>query len=321
VARLARLPGVTAAAGMSWMPLGPGSSTTFHVLDRPTPPKGQAPAGDVRIVTPGIFRAMGIPLLAGRDFREDDVPGRPPVVIVSRSLAETFWPGQDPVGKRLSMSWGEDTPAEIVGVVGNVRFTSLDAPARMAMYWPVAQVDNSFMTFMIRSAGPPQAVSAAVRAELAALDPELPPGPFRTLEEVVAGSLERQRFLLRLLAGFALLALLLAGAGVYGVLSYTVVERVPEVGVRLAVGASPADIIRLVLGDGIRLGLIGVGIGLVGAIFAAGALRDLLFEVQPRDPLSLLAVALVLLLATLAAAWLPARRAGGVDPIKALRAE
>jgi putative ABC transport system permease protein len=321
VERLSRIPGVTAAGGMSWTPLSRGSATSFHVLDRPVPPPGQRPAADVRIVTPGLFRTMGIPLRAGRDFREDDTEQRPRVVIVNRWLADQFWPGQDPLGKRLSMSWGEDIEAEVVGVVGDVRFASLDTPPRAALYWPVSQLPNGFMTLMARTAGPPEALTRPIRAALAAVDPELPPGPFRTLDEVIAGSLERQRFLTRLLGAFAALSLLLAAVGVYGVTSYAVVERVPEVGVRLAVGASPGDVVRLILKDGARLGLAGVGIGLLGAIAAAGLLGGLLFEVGPRDPASLAAVGALLFLATLAAAWLPARRAGRVDPIRALRVE
>jgi ABC-type antimicrobial peptide transport system permease subunit len=177
------------------------------------------------------------------------------------------------------------------------------------------------MTLMMRTSGPPQALVPEVRQELAALDRDLPPGRFRTLDEVAAGSLDQKRFLLRLLAGFALVALTLAAVGVYGVMSYTVGERIPEIGVRLAVGASPRDIVRLILKEGSLLGAAGVVIGLVLAAAGAGTLRTLLFQVPPRDPLSLAAVAILLLLATLAAAWLPARRASRTDPLKALRAE
>jgi putative ABC transport system permease protein len=319
--RLERLPGVEAAGGMSWMPLGLGSATRFRVLDRPAPEKGREPTADVRIVTPGALKALGIPLLAGRDFGRQDAAGRPAVVIVNRALAEEFWPGQDALGRRIGMSWGEELDAEIVGVVGDVRFASLDTPARAALYWPVEQVPNGFMTLLVRTSGRPEALASAVRAELAAVDPELPPGPFRTMEDVVAGSLERQRFLLNLLAGFAVLALVLAGAGVYGVLSYSVQERVPEVGVRLAIGARPRDIVTLILRDGLRLGAIGIAIGLAATVAGAGLLHDLLFQVRPRDPMALAGVALVLLAATVAAAWLPARRAARVSPIQALRSE
>jgi predicted permease len=301
--------------------MGLGSATSFRVLDRSVPPRGQEPVADIRIVTPGVLRTMGVPVLAGRDLLASDTKDRPRVVLVNRTLAQDFWPGQDAIGKRVSMSWDGDLEAEVVGVVGDVRLTSLDTAARHTLYWSQEQLPNSFMTLMVRASGAPESLIPAVRSVVAALDPELPPGRFRSLEEIVEGSLERQRFLLRLLAAFAIVAILLAAVGVYGVMSYAVIERVPEVGVRLAIGASPRDIVRLVLRDGLVLGLAGVAIGMVAAAAGAGALRSLLFEVAPRDPVSLGAVSCLLLLATLTAAWLPARRASRVDPIKALRVE
>jgi predicted permease len=322
LARLSRLPGVDSAGAVSAIPLGRGGAATrFRPLDRPAPPRGEEPSGDVRIVTPGLFRTLAIPLLSGRDFDDRDAAGRPRVVVVNRELVRRFWPDKDPIGQRLTLSWDGWIEAEVVGVVGDVRLTALDREPRATLYWPQSQLASGFMTLMVRTSGSPQALASTVRKELATLDRDLPPGRVQTLEEVAAGSLERQRFLLRLLAGFALVALALAAVGVYGVMSYTVAERIPEVGVRLAVGASPGDIVRLILREGIALGASGVAIGLVLAAVGAGALRTLLFEVPPRDPLSLAAVAGLLLLATLAAAWLPARRAARIDPIKALRAE
>ena len=322
VARASLLPGVESAAAMSATPLGGGGSATrFRVLDRPVPPRGEEPSTNVRIVTPGLFRTLAIPLLAGRDFDERDVAGRPAVVVVSRGLAREFWPDKNPLGQRVSLSWDGWTEAEVVGVVGNVRFNTLDRDMPRVMYWPQTQLANAFMALLVRTSGPPLSLVPAMRQELAALDRDLPPGRFRTLDEVAAGSLDQPRFLLRLLAAFALVALALAAVGVYGVMSYTVGERIPEVGVRLAIGASPADIVRLILGEGLALGAAGIAIGLVLTAAGAGALGTLLYEVPPRDPVSLGAVAALLLLATLAAAWLPARRAARTDPLKALRAE
>ena len=321
VERLARVPGVTAAGGMSWAPMGRGSSTRFILRDRPAPPPDQEPAADVRIVTPGLFATMAIPITAGRDFRDDDRAGQPTVVIVNRTLAQRYWPGKNPLGQRLAMEWGETLEAEVVGVVGDVRLTALDTDPKPTLYWHHVQVPSSMMTLRVRTAGAPQALAPAVRAQVAALDPNVPVGSALTLEEIVAGSVERPRFLLRLLAVFALIAVGLATVGVYGVMSYTVLERVPEVGIRLAVGATPGDIMRLVLRDGLALAVAGIGIGLAAASAMAGVLQGLLYEVAPRDPVALAAVSAVLLLATMLAAWLPARQAGRIDPIKALRAD
>jgi predicted permease len=301
--------------------LGKGSATDFRVLDRPAPLPGREPVADVRMVTPGLFRTMGIPVLAGRDFGPQDAAGRPAVVIVNRALADEFWPGQTAIGRRIAMEWGHDLEAEVVGVVGDARLRAMDTAPRATLYWPQDQLPNNFMTLMVRTSVPPRSLAPAVRGEIAALDRDLPPGEFRTLEEIVEGSLERQRFLLRLLGAFGALALLLAAVGVYGVVSYSVVERIPEVGVRLAVGANPGDIVRLVLRDGLALGAAGVAIGLALTAAGIGLLESLLFEVPSRDPASLAAVVVLLLATTAAAAWLPARRAGRVDPIQALRAE
>ncbi|HEV7502503.1 MAG TPA: ABC transporter permease [Vicinamibacteria bacterium] len=321
VARLARIPGAVSAGAINVMPMDGASATRFRVMDRPVPARGEEPRADIRIVAPGAFVTMGVPFVAGRDFSDSDTRDRPTAVIVNRSVAQEFWPGQDPIGKRVKMSWEGDPEGEVIGVVGDVRLTSLDRAPRHTLYWAQAQVPTGAMTLLVRTTGRPEALAPSVRRNLAELDRELPTGAFRTFEEVVEGSLERQQFLLRLLGAFAGVALLLAAVGIYGVMSYSVLERVPEVGVRLAVGASPADIVRLVLREGLVLGLLGVGIGVTVATFAAGALQSLLFQVAPRDPVSLAAVSALLLTATLTAAWIPARRASRVDPMTALRRE
>jgi len=321
VDRLARLPGATAAGAISWIPFSTGSATSFRAADRPLPAPGQSPGGDVRMITPGLLRTMSIPILAGRDFEKADAAGKRDVVIVNRAVADEFWPGGDALGKHIVMDWGRTIDAEVVGVVGDVRLKSLDTAPRLTLYWPMEQVPNGFATLMVKTSLPPESLAPAVRGALAAIDPELPPGQFRTLEQVVEASLERPLFLLRLLGAFGLIALVLAGVGLYGVVSYSVMERVPEVGVRLAVGASPGDIVRLVLRDGLALGAAGVVAGLLLTAGAAGLVESLLFEVGPRDPVALSTVSLLLLAATLAAAWLPARRASRVDPVEALRGE
>jgi predicted permease len=322
--RLARIPGVGAAGAISWRPLpaGGGSATRFWALDRPAPEPGQELAADIRIVTPGTFRALGVPLRTGRDFLAQDAPGRPFAVIANERLARELWPGQDPLGKRVRMSWGNPNPeGEIVGVVGDVRLTSLEQASRATLYWHVAQVPNNFMTFLVRQSGDPMQALPAARAALAELDKAIPVASVSTLEQAVDESLRRPRFLLGLLGAFAVMAALLATIGLFGVLSYAVGQRMPELGLRLAIGATPRDVLRLVLGDGLRLAGAGVAVGLAGTLLLSNVLASLLFEVSPRDPVSLAVTAALVAVTSLLAAMLPALRASRIDPARALRAE
>src|SRR5262245_21842512 len=206
VGRLSQLPGVKVAGAISWLPFAAGSATDFRLLDRPAPPPGQEPVGDVRMITPGLLQAMGVPLLQGRDFKDSDREGAPDVVIVNEALVREYWPGQDPLGKRIFMEWNRDMQAEVVGVVGDVRLRTLDAPARATLYWPQAQIANSFMPLMVRGAAAPATLAPALRAIVAELDPKLPVSRVVALSEVVETSLSSRRFLLVLTAAFASLA-------------------------------------------------------------------------------------------------------------------
>ncbi len=322
--RLSRIPGVRAAGAISWRPLpvGGGSATRFWALDRPAPEPGRELTADIRIVTPGTFRALGVPLRRGRDFEAADGPGRTFAVIANERLARELWPGQDPLGKRVRMSWGNPSPeGEIVGVVGDVRLTSLEQESRATLYWHESQVPNNFMTFVVRQAGDPMQALPAARAALAGLDRAIPVASVSTLEQAVDESLRRPRFLLGLLGAFAVMAALLATIGLFGVLSYAVGQRVPELGLRLAIGATPRDVLRLVLGDGLRLAGAGIAAGLVGALTLSSVLGSLLFEVSPRDPVTLASTAVLVVATSLLAAMLPALRASRIDPARALRAE
>jgi putative ABC transport system permease protein len=321
VGRLGHLPGAQSAAAISWMPFSMGSATDFRLLDRPAPEPGQEPVADVRMVTPGLFRTMGIPLLQGRDFTEADREGAPDVVIVNQALVREYWPGQDPLGKRIFMEWNRDMRAEVIGVVGDVRLRSLDTPARATLYWPHAQIPNNFMTLMARGETAPAALAPALRGIVAELDPKLPLGKVEPLQDVLETSLSSRRFLLVLTGAFATLALLLAVIGVYGVISYAVARRTPEIGVRLALGARRSDVARQVVGDTLRLSAVGVVLGLLGAAASGRLLQGLLFGVSPWDPYAYLAVALSALAISAAVAALPARRAASIDPAVALREE
>jgi ABC-type antimicrobial peptide transport system permease subunit len=242
-------------------------------------------------------------------------------VIVNQALAREMWPGQDPLGQRVAMEWDRDIQAEVVGVVGDVRLRALDTPARATLYWPQAQIANTFMTLMLRTGAAPETLAAGLRSIVAELDPKLPLSKVRPLTEVVETSLSSRRFLLVLTAAFASLALLLAGIGIYGVISYAVVRRTPEIGVRLALGAQRNDVVRMVIGDTLRLSALGVVLGLGAAAATGRLLQGLLFGVGPWDPGSYLAVALVALVVAAGVASLPAYRATRIDPAAALREE
>ncbi len=319
--RISALPGVESAAAISWRPFGIGSATRFAVPDRPAPPAGQEPTGEVRIVTPGFFRTLGIALEAGRDFDARDAAGAPQAVIVNEGVARAFWPGQSALGRRIAMQWGAPLDAEIVGVVADARLVALDTPARATLYWPVAQVPSEFMTLLVRSPGGPGAVAGPVREAIAALDPELPVAKVAPLPEVMADSIARPRVVFLVIGAFAATAVLLAALGLFGVLSYSVGQRLPEIGVRMALGARPRDVAGLVLREAGAMAGIGGAIGIAGALALAHVLERLLFETNARDPLAIAGVIGVVALVSLAAAWLPARRASRVDPLKALRAE
>ena len=269
---------------------------------------------------PGLFRTLGIDLRLGRDFDARDVAGRPDVVIVNERAARDLWPGESPLGKRLGMEWGRAVEAEVVGVVADVRIVSMETAARAQLYWPQAQLPGSFMVLFARGDGTVD-VAGALRSAVAASDPGVPLARLSTLDDVVGESLRRPRFTFVLLGALAGTAAILAALGLFGVLAYSVGQRLPEMGVRLALGATPGDVARLVLGEGARLCGAGLAAGLVAAVALAPFLGELLYEISPRDPWPYAAVVLLVAATGLAATWWPARRASRVAPATALRAE
>jgi putative ABC transport system permease protein len=321
LARIAAVPGVESVAGTTWRPLAIGMATTFEVPDHPAPPVGQEPVADVRMITPGLFRTLGIRLIEGRDFDARDAAGRPLVVIVNEAVARQFWPGQSALGRRIRMESGKMQEAEIVGVVGDVRLVGLETAPRASLYWPVAQMSIGLMNVLVKTSGRPTALAAAVKAAIASVDPDLPVAEIQTLEGVVSGALQRPRFTFVLIGAFAATAALLAALGLFGVLSYSVTQRLPEMGVRLALGARPADLAAMVLREGARVAGVGAGVGFLAALAVSRFLEQLLYETNPRDPLALLGVTLLIALASVAAAVLPAWRASRVEPASALRTE
>ncbi len=334
---MAAQPGVVSVGASSVLPFTNNWSTSsFNIEGHVVPPKGNMPWGDFRIVTPDYLRTIGAPLVKGRFFSAQDVEGSPNVVIVDEELVKTYWPNSDPIGKRITFNDFSDstiTWITVVGVVGHTMHEGLDAEKRIQVYFPVAQAGNNFMAYAVRTTAEPLAAVGTVREALKSVDPDVAIANINTMDDLVSTSTGPRRFSMVLLTVFSLLAAALAAIGLYGVMAYTVTQRTQELGVRLALGATPGEVQRMVMGQGMRLALIGVGFGLVAAVAltnllkaldseaAVGATDRLLFNVSPHDPLTFVAIPLLLLAVTLLASWVPARRATTLDPVEALRGE
>jgi putative ABC transport system permease protein len=324
LARVRQIPGVQSAAGISFLPLaGPGMGTSFYRTDLPVPPDGERPVTEVRPVTPGYFRTMGIPHLAGRDFTEADSAEAPLVAVVSEGLVRRVFPGDNPLGRRLQVAIGgaDGMDVEIVGVVGDVKFASLDAETRPAVYVPLPQLSIGLMTYVVRTELEPLSLANSVGTAVRSLDPELPLADVRSMEEVVDATLARPRTVSVLLTAFAIIALVLAGVGVYGVMAYSVSQRTQEIGVRMALGATVESVFRLVMGQALKLVLFGVAAGLLAAALLTRLMETLLFETEPLDPTTFAATAVVLMVVATVASYIPARRGTRIAPTEALRAE
>ncbi|HUJ22529.1 MAG TPA: ABC transporter permease [Bryobacteraceae bacterium] len=325
VDRVSRLPGVEAAGLVSALPLsGSGGSGTTTVDSRAVSGTDASPEADWRPVSPGYFKAMGISLISGRYLNERDTDASAPVAVVDETMAKTYWPGEEAVGKRLKRGGAQSTSSwmTIVGVVRHVRYRTLEAQSRVTLYWPEAQNPYSSMSLAIRtSAAEPLTLASAVQRDILAVDPDQPVYKVRTMRQIMAESVARRRLAMVLLAIFAGAALLLAAVGIYGVISYMVTQRSHELGIRMALGASRASILRLTLGQSLSLTLIGVAIGLAGSLIMAGLISNLLFNVKSRDPVTLLTVAMILTIVALIASYIPVRRATKVDPVVCLRYE
>jgi putative ABC transport system permease protein len=264
---------------------------------------------------------MEIPLVMGRDFGPADRLGAPPVAIVNRELARRTWPGESPLGKRITLTGPPEVEATVVGVVGNVKHLTLSHPDEPQLYVAKAQNGGIFHSIAARTAGDPEAMADQVREAIWAVDRDQPVWKIRSMASLLERDLAPRRFTARLTAGFAVLALLLALIGVYGVMSYVVAQRTREIGIRMALGAARGEVVRLVLGRGLRVVLAGTALGLVGAYLGARAIESQLFGVAAADVTTFVVVPLVLVAVAAAACWVPARRAARVDPAVALSAE
>ena len=321
---LQNAPGVQAVAMSDNVPLGGGfSQTPFARADRNPVPVSQRPLALNHSISPGYLQAYGIPLISGRNFNDGDKVDSPPVVLISQATAKRLFPGEDPIGHQMYFGTDNGTGllAEIVGVVGDVRFIRLDRPDDIEFYRPIAQRVFPFMALTIRSSLPPNAIAGAARAALNKIDPELPIIQPTTMAEVVGQSLGQQRLTTTLLGIFAGVALLLAVIGIYGAVAYTVTQRTGEIGVRMALGAQTADVLRLVVQQGMMPVVIGLVAGILLAIGGGRVLTTQLYQVSPGNPLLLGSTAILLASVALVACLFPARRATSIDPIQAVRTE
>jgi putative ABC transport system permease protein len=319
LSRITALPGVIASGAVTDLPLTNESKTKLIQLESDITVSLARPAAAWRHATPEYFNAMGIPILAGRLFRDLEPS---PVAVISQSLAKALWPDAQPesaLGRRIRA--GGPPLTTIVGVVADVRTVSLEAKPMPQMYRPYTQGSEADMSVVVRSAQDPQSLARAVRGEIRSLDPDLPVPSMKTMREIVSGSVAQRRFQMVLILAFAGLALVLAIVGIYGVVSYSVLLRTREIGLRIALGAQQSDVLRSVLKEGLMPVVAGLAMGLAGAAATARALKSLLFEIGPLDPVAIGGVACLLLLAATAACYVPARWASRLDPTEALRHE
>ncbi len=317
------VPGVESAGSAHFLPLtGAESASCFapgRGKDEPNPAK--SPDARFLIISTGYFRAMGTRILSGRDFDEHDQFGSPSVMLVNQAFVRSFLPGQNPLGQPFSVCWNVPNPVEVAGVVADVRQAGLDDAPRPTIYLSNDQVPMFFASIVARAKGDPRQIMSSVEAAIHRADPEQAVSGMRTMDDVLSDSVSRPRFQALLLAVFAGLAMGLAAIGVYGVISYSVGQRTQEIGIRIALGAGHADVVRMVMNEAVRLAGLGLALGLLGAMLFTRAMRSLLFEINPTDPLTLAGVSLVVVVAAALATWVPARRAMKVDPMMALRYE
>jgi predicted permease len=323
--RMSAVPGVRSAAFGFPLPLqGDEMSVSFDIEERRAAPPDR-PHCDIAIVTPGFFKTMGIPVLRGRDFTDRDTTGAPRVLVVNEAFAKKYFPGEDVIGKRVESGATngneENVLREIVGVVGDAKQLAVSADPDPIYYFPYKQMTWGIGTVVLRTDVPPLQVESAVRAALADLDPLVPMYGIRTGDERAAVAIAIPRFLMTLMASFASIALVLTAVGLYGVLSYTVSRRRREIGVRIALGAGRRAVVGLVMREAMVLVVAGIALGALLASLTARLLERVLFGVRPGDPRVLVAGCVVLVIAGVVAAYLPASRAASVDPMQALRTE
>jgi putative ABC transport system permease protein len=322
--RLRALPGVQNVGATSALPMDPvgvNYDLPYRLVGQEDLTTEELPEADFRVVTPGYFETIGVPLITGRMLNEFDRPETPFVALVNQAMARQVWPNRDPVGERFETPSTDWRWFEVVGVVGDTRYYGLDSDPRPEIYVAHAQVPREYMNFVVRTTGDPTGMMDTVRREVVRQDPDQPSHSVVTMESLVADTIAAERFYTLVLGIFAAVAVLLSAAGIYGVLSYWVNQRTSEIGVRMALGATRADVLRNVVGHGMALTGFGVAAGLAGAVASTRVLANSLFQVGARDPGTFAGVAVLLIGIALLACWVPAQRASRVDPVTSLREE
>ncbi|HYE71853.1 MAG TPA: ABC transporter permease, partial [Blastocatellia bacterium] len=318
------IPGVLSVSAVSQLPIGGGAASRAFVIDgRPDPGSQNLPNARYNIACPNYFKTMGIKLISGREFTEQDTENALGVIVINESLANQYWPNDNPIGKRIKIGgFNSDNPwLTVVGVTQDVKQAGLDREAQREFFRPYNQAAWPVMTIVVRTASAPAGYVNQIKQALARIEPERPVSGIRTMDEVIDTSLGNRRFPMLLLSAFSLIALTLAAVGISGVVSFSVSQRTREIGIRMALGAQQGDVLRMVLKRSMIAALVGIGIGVIGSLALSKFLAGMLFEVKPMNPIVLSLVSLVLATVAFIACYLPARRAMKVDPLVALRYE
>jgi len=316
--RVSAIPGIIAVGAVGHLPLRGDAGRSFAVEGKPDPGQGHRPGAHYSVACPNYFKALGVPVLAGREFTHEDTVRAPGVVIVNQTMAQKFWPQENPVGKRILEG---DSWLTVVGVVGDVRHWGLDNGSAPQFFRPYTQAAWPVMSVVVRTTSSPTSFTPAIKKAMGEVEPDRPVSEFETLQNIVQDSLGSRRFPTLLLSAFALLALLLAAVGIIGVVSYSVAQRTREIGIRMALGACAADVLTLMVSGSMTWVAVGVGMGIAGSLGLTRLLGTLLYEVKPSNPMVLGTVSLLLAGIGLLASYIPARRAAKVDPMIALRYE
>ena len=323
LARISALPGVQLASAAWPLPMtGSSASVSFNIQGRPVA-RGDEPSESLAVAMPGYFKTMGIPLIAGRTFGEEDGLHGPPTIIINQAFVKKYFPGENPLGQHIQVRVGDDVfehpVREVVGVVGDIKRKALTADADAQYYLPYAQAVVTNPYLVVRTKADPATVQSAIRSAVHALDPNVPVYQVATVEDYLSKSAAQPRFQAFLLTCFATIALVLAAVGLYGFLSYIVAQRTQEIGLRMALGAQRSTVLTMIVRRGLMLTLAGVASGMMISVVLTKVISGLLFQVRPTDPLTLIATAALLLIVSAAASSLPACRAAGLDPMKTLR--